>query len=810
MALRDIDVDIELDVDYGELTYLNEEIDETLRLLQGIDDNNVIDLTNEFRRMGRQVDNATHDVRQLNRQVETLSDVNIDVDLEDPLADIQRLQAQIESLDSEDINVDIDLRNAASELTKLYTQIKMMEAEEIDIDVDINGALKQLGILRAQLNAFKATDSFPLPSMGLDLLSNLNLGGLVKAAAVIFALPVLIPIVATLIGTVGALGVSIGVLAGGLLGIVSAAAIAGGGLLAFGSIVMSSISDLYEEDAKLTSEQKNLKQETDKLVTSWGDLKESLSDEVFDFASSGVKTLNKVLDISTPILENAGDAVSKLMDSFNKSLNSGDVKDVFKYLNSSIEPLTKSVGNGLGNALKGVANTIVAFGPLTSWMADGFENMMAKFADWTAGLKGSDGMKSFIDYIKDNLPKIGSILGDASLGVVDFFAAFDTTASDGLDWLVDKMNGFSDWASNLDDNKGFQEFLGYIKDNGPTVAKIIGDMATSIGNLISALSSDGGNKLGFLSDLSDFVLKLEDSGFTDLVKSFMTFDLKGVYSSLGDMTGNLFGNIDISGTISNLFSKVDWSSYISSINWSSFIPGLSWIGYVKNIDWSSFVKHLSWVDFIKSITWSAFVKGLSWSSFIKILSWSSFVKHLGWSTFIKHLGWSSFIKHLGWSSFVKSLGWSSFVKSISWGSFIPKLSWGSFVSGLKSLADGSHANGLGRVPFDGYTAELHKNESVLTSAQSDALRGLGVLQGDGQSPTLDMSALANYEPTSVANNSTSVTTTTSGGNSVTIQAPVQITVQGGKTNEETGQSLKDAMDEWLASLQDATPAVLEW
>lgn len=38
--------------------------------------------------------------------------------------------------------------------------------------------------------------------------------------------------------------------------------------------------------------------------------------------------------------------------------------------------------------------------------------------------------------------------------------------------------------------------------------------------------------------------------------------------------------------------------------------------------------------------------------------------------------------------------------------------------------DGSHKNGLDTVPKDGYIAELHKNEAVLTSAQADQLRAM--------------------------------------------------------------------------------------
>lgn len=48
-----------------------------------------------------------------------------------------------------------------------------------------------------------------------------------------------------------------------------------------------------------------------------------------------------------------------------------------------------------------------------------------------------------------------------------------------------------------------------------------------------------------------------------------------------------------------------------------------------------------------------------------------------------------------------------------------------------SGVDGSHFAGLDRVPFDGYIAELHKDEAVLTAQQADALRQTGVLD-DGK------------------------------------------------------------------------------
>ena len=45
--------------------------------------------------------------------------------------------------------------------------------------------------------------------------------------------------------------------------------------------------------------------------------------------------------------------------------------------------------------------------------------------------------------------------------------------------------------------------------------------------------------------------------------------------------------------------------------------------------------------------------------------------------------------------------------------------------------DGSHAGGLAYVPFDGYIAELHKGERVLTAREADEYRKNGVQGGTG-------------------------------------------------------------------------------
>ncbi len=58
--------------------------------------------------------------------------------------------------------------------------------------------------------------------------------------------------------------------------------------------------------------------------------------------------------------------------------------------------------------------------------------------------------------------------------------------------------------------------------------------------------------------------------------------------------------------------------------------------------------------------------------------------------------------------------------------FVPKHSVIYPAAESQSIIDGSHRNGLERVPFDGYIAELHADEQVLTKDEADRYRSGGV------------------------------------------------------------------------------------
>ncbi|WP_240415030.1 phage tail tape measure protein [Paenibacillus periandrae] len=95
--------------------------------------------------------------------------------------------------------------------------------------------------------------------------------------------------------------------------------------------------------------------------------------------------------------------------------------------------------------------------------------------------------------------------------------------------------------------------------------------------------------------------------------------------------------------------------------------------------------------------------------------------------------------------------------------------------------DGSHANGLSNVPFDGYLAELHKGERVLTASDNQEYSS-SLLRRDTQQGS----------------------NTSSGGLSPTIY----VTIQGNATKQDAYDGTMAALDAWGRSRQRRNPQVV--
>lgn len=1079
MSLRDLDIDVDIEVDSGELILADERLDSFIekwrslddKLNLGIDldingalaqlealDSYVADLDNSIINIRTDIDDSMvlAQLAALQAQIDNVDNNDIDVDIDihtdfaNTLAQLQVLESRINSLDGDNVFIDVDIENASGEILALRTQLRLLESQSnnINVDLDTAAAHAQLAALQAHLQTLSAgAGNGPeiggnIGSLGGSIGSLGWIGGATKLATIGIALPAIASAAQVAVGAVGALGVVLGNVAVGALSLGSAVGVAGIGVASFGAMAVPAITALYEENAKLTTAQVELKKHTDSVIDSWEGLKTATQGVTFDAIESGTKVVNRLIDEATPIVQNATGAFDNLMGSLNQSLQGNEMQGFFSYLERSVGPLTENIGSGLGSALKGVTNTIVALEPLTNWAGQGFENAMGRFASWTEGAKDSDGFKSFMESTKTNLTSLGGILKDAGKGVGQFFGAFDVTATEGLDWLEGKMKDFSNWTENLGENKGFQDMLKNIATDGPEIAKTIGSVTKNITELTSAISGIGKNENGeggiwsWLSDITDpgkmpslnlmdffekgalgtgldalgidinwtkilgidalgeaassigseissmfnnlgsdiyqaiqgsnmpsflkdglskmfegFEVTLPDASIDNMVQGAMQqveaamngggtggpysmelelfkgqevelevganttpaeaaidgvtqgkdiqakvdadtaaaqsklnaldatpikikTDTSAISAQIGSMAATVQLNADtaairneiqnmpganiklnadkasLKNSIGNLDAdvvlkakKIDITNNIQMVDVpvnpilqqttglfgttpttmnvtpkitkepkiDDMTANLKFKYEEPKIDNLTAKLKLEYekpkIDDLKAKIQITADTGKLQVTFPKF-SWPPMPK-FSWPSYPK-FSWPAYLK-FSWPSYPK-FSWPSYNK-FTWPAY-PKFSWPPLPTvkvNVSGAANGSHANGLGRVPFDNYVGNLHKDESVLTAVQSDQLRSIGALKGNGESPELDMSAIANYNPASASSNpKASVARTSNSKTSNTTNYKISVQIDGSKSPEQTGASVVEQLQSWVASLEDANPSVYEF
>lgn len=87
-------------------------------------------------------------------------------------------------------------------------------------------------------------------------------------------------------------------------------------------------------------------------------------------------------------------------------------QDFFAQLGGFAGPALATFGDIIGDLARGFASLFVAFMPLSAEMGGGFAGMAAGFAEWAAGLSESEKFAAFVDYVRENGPALLSLLGD--------------------------------------------------------------------------------------------------------------------------------------------------------------------------------------------------------------------------------------------------------------------------------------------------------------------------------------------------------------------------------------------------------------
>lgn len=458
----------------ADTTRFNRSLDEVIERLRSLSTNNAdIDVTANINNFQRNVLRAIALSRDLNNENAT---VDINANNGDLLLAVYEANAALYSIS--DVLVQIRADNDG-----FFNAIR--DVNRASNDLDRNGGPSNF-LVRQWQRFTDATQRYANVVRAFGEVGQQVFGGVFLSL-----LPAIVPIISTLIGGFGGLGVMIGTVAGAAtgLGVAFGTAYAAGSLLAL--VALPTIAPIFEEYALLNENQKRAKQSFDSLKSTYEDLVSYTEKPVLQGFTTAMGIAEQVLKELTPFIYGTAEAVSDLISIVSQKIDGTAVQSLFEFFNTQGVGIVTNLGKSFIGFSEGFINLFVAFGPLAAEMARGLDSIAQSFVEWTSKLGESERFQAFIDYVIQNTPLILQGFRDAIVGVVEFFAAFSGIGEGFIQGFADMMGAFRDWASALGENESFQNFIAYIQESTPKVLELIGNLYNFIISLASAFAPVG-------------------------------------------------------------------------------------------------------------------------------------------------------------------------------------------------------------------------------------------------------------------------------------------------------------------------------
>lgn len=432
----------------------------------------------EFKRKMKEVD-------QQIRQAATGANANIGATIREFMRKMKQVKAQLKTVDGRNAAVNVVADTIRFYKTMALVQAKMLALDGRDVWINV----------KVKYNDFQR-------SMGRIATLMRNWGEIFStqlSGALIMLIPTLSPIISSLIGLIGSLGVMLGVVGGSAFALVTAFGAAGAAAVAFTAVAIPTIKSLFDETVQLSAQQQVAKQAFNDFKATYDGLVKATETPVLQAFTTAMQTARTILQQLEPLFISSAEAVSRLMQSLQQNVNTKPIQDFFGFLNQNGAGLLETIAKSVGNLFKGLLSMMTAFGPLAIDTADGFLAMTQRFADWADGLKTSKSFQSFVDYVREHMPLIRQIFGDAFMGIIGFFTSFSDTASSFMTGLAEMMARFREWSATLGENQQFQTFLNYIQESAPKVISLIGNLSKFLINFGAAMAPIGSKILDLVN-----------------------------------------------------------------------------------------------------------------------------------------------------------------------------------------------------------------------------------------------------------------------------------------------------------------------
>ena len=126
----------------------------------------------------------------------------------------------------------------------------------------------------------------------------------------------------------------------------------------------------------------------------------------------GLKAMRPLLGPVNLLVGNLATSMGGLAREMGQALGSSKGQEFVRFLADNLGPWLELTVRGLAGFATGMGNLWMAFAPVSTMFLTWFADGAAAFAKWTENVGKSKGFNDFIDYLRVNGPIIGGILGD--------------------------------------------------------------------------------------------------------------------------------------------------------------------------------------------------------------------------------------------------------------------------------------------------------------------------------------------------------------------------------------------------------------
>ena len=468
----------------------------------------------------------------------------------------------------------------------------------------------------------------------------------------------------------------------------------------------------------------------DNMVGIWNSIKESINNFFggvverinalgFDFENitEVIKTVWFALcDVLAPVFEGAFNTIAIVLDGvFNQILS---VMDIFIGL---------FTGNWeqLGEGVKGVVSGIVeTFANLGSNILGVIGDIGAEILNKLGFEKAAEGFQNFFDTLSDLFGQIPELLSSAIDTIVSFFTE---TIPNAFNSAIEAVQGFVDNIIEFFTVTVPEAFSTFVNETIPNAINSIVQwfeqlpymIGYAIGELIGYFYLFATNLWTWITTELPLIIEGIIQWFAQLPSRIWEW-LTGVVTNVINWGVEMYNNAVLAA--SNFVNGViEWISQLPSRIWAWLIStvsnviswGANMVSQARSVATNFVNSFISFITSLPSKVWGIIQQIPS-----KVSAIGSQLYNAGRNIFqslwngIKSIGGSI----LGWvSDFAGKIG--SFVSGIIDG-FKNIVSGANDAKSAAKSVDGKHANGLDYVPYNGYVAELHEGERVLTKQQN--------------------------------------------------------------------------------------------